>query len=732
MKSLFALLLLAAALAASGAAPARPNIVLILSDDMGYSDLGCYGGEIRTPTLDSLATNGLRFTQFYNTARCCPTRASLLTGLYPHQAGIGHMMEDKGLEGYRGNLNRRCLTIAEALKSANYRSYAVGKWHVTPGHTAKNLENRGNWPLQRGFDRYYGTIHGAGSYWDPSALVRDNALTTAAADPDYQPREYYYTDAIGDQAVRFLSEHARDHARQPFFLYAAFTAAHWPMHARPEDIARYQGRYDAGYAAIRAARLAKQRQLGLLDERWTPAPLAGDWAAVTNRAFEARCMEVYAAMVDRLDQAIGRIVAELKRQGQFENTLVLFLQDNGACAETVGRGKNATPRADRPSLPPMPPEAEQFNSVPKQTRDGYPVRQGYGVMPGPADTYVAYGREWANVCNTPFREYKHWVHEGGVATPLIAHWPARIAPARRGAFERTPAHLIDIMATCRDLSGAAYPAERNGAKIQPLEGVSLRPLFEGRPLERAEPLFFEHEGNRAVRQGRWKLVAKGPAGAWELYDMDEDRTESRDLSAAQPAKTKELIQQWETWARRAGVIPWIWEPAYGQPAPSGGPRAARGSSESRFDLPAGAELAGAAAPDIARRAFSVTVTLETPGADGVLVAQGGSAHGWGLYLKEGALVFATRRRGALETVRAGAADLQGARSIRASLEADGMARLTVDGREAASRQTAGLLLQQPVDGLQVGRDLNGAVGEYETPFVFRGRVQRVLIELAPR
>jgi arylsulfatase len=335
--------LLGSPLAAVPATP--PNLILILADDMGFSDLGCYGGEIQTPNLDALAAGGLRFTQFYNTARCCPTRASLLTGLHPHQAGIGHMMDDRGLEGYRGNLNNRCVTIAEALKPAGYRNYAVGKWHVTPGASAKALEDQHNWPLQRGFDRYYGTIHGAGSYWDPSALVRDNRQITAANDTEYRPAEFYYTDAISEHAVKFIREHARDQSGKPFFLYLAYTAAHWPLHAKAADMAKYRGRYDAGFAAIREARWAKQKALGLVDAKWTPTPLVGDWEQVKNREFETRCMEVYAAMVDCMDQGIGRVVAELKQQGSLDNTLILYLQDNGACAEATGRGKNATVRA---------------------------------------------------------------------------------------------------------------------------------------------------------------------------------------------------------------------------------------------------------------------------------------------------------------------------------------------------------------------------------------------------
>ena len=569
MKSLAYLLaaLLWSGTAAPAAAP-RPNLIIILSDDMGFSDLGCYGGEVSTPNLDRLAKNGVRFTQFYNTARCCPTRAALLTGLYSHQAGIGHMMEDKDMDGYRGDLNRRCVTIGEALRPAGYRTYAVGKWHVTK-HTKPDGPKE-NWPLQRGFDRYYGTIHGAGSFWDPSSLVRDNKMITAFNDTEYQHEgPYYYTDAISDHAARFVSEHARDHADKPFLLYVAFTAAHWPMHAKESDIAKYKGKYDVGYDVIRQARFERTKQLGLIDPRWKLTPEAISWGAVENKAWEARCMEVYAAMIDCMDQGIGRLVATLEKTRQLDNTLICFLQDNGGCAEVTGRVGEFKARASQPSLAPLSKDDLQQGSSPKQTRDGFPVRQGHGVMPGPADTFIAYGRGWANVSNTPFREYKHWEHEGGISTPLIAHWPAGITEARRGQLEKQPGHLIDLLATCVDLAGATYPTEFNGNKIQPREGVSLRPAFNGQPLNRPQPIFWEHEGNRALRDGKWKLVAKGPGGKWELYDMDTDRTETNDLAAEEPARVKELVAKWEAWARRANVIPWIWNPPYGEKAQPG-------------------------------------------------------------------------------------------------------------------------------------------------------------------
>ncbi|MBI5692276.1 MAG: arylsulfatase [Verrucomicrobia bacterium] len=570
--------------AAGACAATRPNVILIMSDDMGYSDLGCYGGEIPTPQLDALAKGGVRFTQFYNGARCCPTRASLLTGLYAHQAGIGHMVEDLGTPAYQGELSRQAVTIAEVLKPAGYRTYMAGKWHVTPGRPLERMKERNqNWPRKRGFDRFYGTIHGSGSFWDPSALVRDDDFISPANDPEYRPAEYYYTDAISDHAVRYVREHARDHRDRPFFLYVAYTAAHWPMHARESDIARHRGRYDAGYDALRASRWEKQKRLGVVREEWGLTPTAEDFSQVKDRAFETRCMEVYAAMVEVMDQGIGRLVAELKAQGQFDNTLILFLQDNGGCAETNGRVGTGQPRAAQPSLPPVPKETIQFTNRPPQTRDGWPMRVGYGVMPGPADTYIAYGRGWANVSNTPFREYKHWVHEGGISTPLIAHWPAGMkAGGEAGKLCHEPAHLIDVMATCVDLGAAKYPAEFNGERIKPMEGKSLKPLFNspGLPLSSSpRPLFWEHEGNKAMRLGPWKIVSKHKQG-WELYNIDADRTEQRDLAAGQPERVRAMAAQWQTWADRVGVTPWAHDIPEGSGAsPTGKGKKKSGKSE---------------------------------------------------------------------------------------------------------------------------------------------------------
>ncbi|MEM9825104.1 MAG: arylsulfatase [Planctomycetota bacterium] len=535
----------------------RPNIVYIMSDDMGYSDIGCYGSEIETSNLDGLAAQGIRFRQFYNTARCCPTRAALLTGLYPHQAGIGHMMEDRGHAGYRGDLNRRCVTIAEVLRSAGYRNYMAGKWHVTPKVKGRDQAAKKNWPLQRGFDRFYGTIHGAGSFFDPNSLTRDNTLISPFADAEYQPSDgFYYTDAISDQASRFVSEHHADHADQPFFLYVSYTAAHWPMHARDTDIAKYAGRYDSGYDAIRKRRYEKMIRIGAIDADATDLwGIPDAWKEREAWEWDRRNMEVYAAMVDRMDQGIGKLVETLRQTGNLDNTLICFFQDNGGCAEPYGRRGKGQPRAASPTLPPMADTDLQFDMQPKQTRDGYPVRTGKGVMAGGADTYIGYGRGWATVSNTPFREYKHWVHEGGISTPLIVHWPAKISGAHHGRWDDNPGHVIDMMATAVDVSGAQYPTTfHQGESIRPLEGRSLVPALEGREISRSE-IFWEHEGNRALRIGDYKLVAKGAKGPWELYDTARDRSEQRDLSGEQPSRVAEMAKRWTDIAERSDVFP---------------------------------------------------------------------------------------------------------------------------------------------------------------------------------
>ena len=510
----------------------KPNILLILNDDMGYSDLGCYGGEVKTPNLDLLAANGLRYTQFYNTARCCPSRASLLTGLYPQQVGVGLMMDDDGLEGYRGNLSSNAVTIAEALKNGGYATYMTGKWHISLSMKKRN----DNWPCQRGFDDYYGIITGAANYFQPRTLTRNNEQFIPEDD------NYYFTDAISDESVRQIREHAEKQSDKPFFQYVAYTAPHWPLHALPEDIAKYKGRYDAGWDQLRRERRQRMIDMGILHENWELTERDSrvpPWEEAEHKEWQARRMEVYAAQIDRMDQGIGRILQTLKDTGQWENTLIIFLADNGGCAEVIKeRWKSWAP----PII------------ATEKTRDGREVQFGNipDIMPGGEDTYQSYGIPWANVSNTPFRLYKHWIHEGGISTPFIAHWPAGIRA--KNELRHQPAQLPDLMTTFLDIAGVEYPETYNGHKIKPPEGFSMTPTFKDKPHSR-DVLYWEHEGNKAVRKGKWKLVRKYP-GDWELYDIEADRTETNNIVKDHPEIVREFVGLYEKWADRCEVVPW--------------------------------------------------------------------------------------------------------------------------------------------------------------------------------
>ncbi len=497
---------------------APPNILLIMADDMGYSDLGCYGSEIATPNLDKLANNGIRFRNFYNAARCCPTRASLLTGLYPHEAGMGGMVSsvDANPESgpYQGFLNNNCVTIAEVLKESGYSTYMSGKWHVG--------EKPEYWPTKRGFDRYFGLISGGSSYYEiikDQPRVRQMALDGQPWDP---PAEgFYLTDAISDFAVSFLDEHfTTKEEKQPFFMYLAYTAPHWPLHALREDIQKYEGKYDEGWEALRQKRYEKMMASGLLDSTYQLSPQTvgiPQWEDVGNQDEWARRMEVYAAMVDRMDQGIGKVVGTLEEYGADENTLIVFLSDNG------GSDENITGR--------------------KLNNPDVPI--------GERGSYVAYREPWANVSNTPYRRYKKWTHEGGIATPFIMHWPE--GTERKGALETDYAHIVDIMATCEDLAGAQYPATFGENTIRPKRGKSLRWALEGKNRTETPTLFWEHFGHKAVRQGDWKLVAAQPENQWELYNIAEDPTELNNLAANNPDKVDKLSAAYQQWAGEVGV-----------------------------------------------------------------------------------------------------------------------------------------------------------------------------------
>lgn len=501
----------------------RPNIVVIMADDMGFSDIGPYGGEIDTPTLDYLAENGLRFTQFYNTARCCPTRAALLTGIYQHQAGVGQMVEDLGQPAYQGYLNDRCVTIAEALKPAGYTTMMSGKWHVG--------EERPHWPVDRGFDEYFGLISGGSNYFK-----LDSARQMALGNEPWTPPDdgsFYMTDAIADHAVEFIDKHGEE--TNPFFLYLAFTAPHWPLHAKPADIAKYKGKYSMGWDELREQRYARERELGLIDEKWALSPRDPEvpaWEEADDKPLWERRMEVYAAMVDCMDQGIGRVVDKLRELGKLDNTLILFLADNGGCHENANI-KQGSPR----------------------NTWGDP-----NAMPGGPESFDGYDRPWANASNTPFRMFKSWVHEGGISSPLVCHWPQGIQ-LPTGSITKEPGHVMDLMATCVDLAQAEYPAQFKGQAITPLEGKSLAPILETGAREPHDALIWDHNGNRAVRMGQWKLVslfdsAHNDYGPWELYDLEADRSELHNQAAAMPERVAEMDAAWTAWTKRAGWVAW--------------------------------------------------------------------------------------------------------------------------------------------------------------------------------
>ena len=499
--------------ACSSYADERPNIVLIVVDDMGYGDLGCYGSEIPTPHIDSLAENGLRFRQFYNTAKCWTTRASLLTGLYYQQ-----VTDQK-------QLDRNGITIAAALKASGYRTTLSGKWHLSGG----TFDKRSNQPLSHGFDEFYGTLHGAGSFYDPFTLQEGFAPVEARED-------FYYTDAITDHAVERLRI-ASDEGK-PFFHYVAYTAPHWPMQAPAAEIEKYKRLYREGWDALREQRFAKQVELGVADPRWSIGPRnpgVPAWEDAEDREWEIHRMATYAAMLNIVDRGIGRITAQLKKQAAFDNTLILFMSDNGGSHEEIGFANGVSCLGGSPT-----------------TRRGAPIQVGRdpNVLPGPEETFQGVGPGWANVNNTPFRMHKVWSHEGGIATPMIAHWPEGIA--QRGAITDEVAHVIDVMATCLDITGTSYPSEYKGRRLLPQEGLSLRRVFDNGSLpERA--LFWDYANKAAVRLGKWKLLAPSTKNLnWELYEMEADRGERNDLASRYPEKTSELAARYQAWKLHIG------------------------------------------------------------------------------------------------------------------------------------------------------------------------------------
>ncbi len=514
----------------------KTNIVIVLVDDMGWSNIGCYGGMIETPNLDQLAETGVRFNQFYNTARCCPSRASLLTGLSPHEAGVGHMTFKRTgnkpsviaerMEmpySYRGWLGEAVPTLPEMLKVAGYSTYMTGKWHV--GSSDPNT-----WPRQRGFDRFYGFLEGTSEYFNPNDLQRDNQPVEPEGD------NYYTTDAFTNEAIRYLNEHESKKDKEPFFLYLAYNAPHFPMQAMPEDFQKYRGRFMEGWDVLREKIIARQKEMGLIPEntllsplpeaskrlgsKGGPVPAWDSLDAVQKDSLDA-IMATFAGMVDRIDQNIGKLIDHLRKTGELEHTLIFFLSDNGAEAESPVFG-NFSMKA--------------LGQYGKGGRN--------------------YGRAWATFSNTPFREYKHFAHQGGIQTPLIVHWPAGIKSELNNRIISQYGFLPDIVETCLDVASAERPSSMKGQPVPASDGRSLKGLLQGtdEPLH-LQPICCEHEGNRMVRDGQWKLVGFF-SSPWELYDVEADRSEMNNLAEQHPEIVGRLSAVFDQWAQRVGALPW--------------------------------------------------------------------------------------------------------------------------------------------------------------------------------
>ena len=514
----------------------RPNIVLILVDDMGWSNIGCYGGMVETPNIDRLARDGVRFNQFYNGARCCPTRATLMTGLHPHQVGVGHMtlpirdkeqangkmrgvfplsQEDRAAipPSYQGWLDADVPTLPGMLQEAGYGTYLAGKWHLASDRPE-------TWPLQRGFDRFYGHLAGTSDYFEPTNLFRGNVPISAGGE------RYYLTDAITDEAIDFLSDHSRERAQDPFFLYLSYNAPHYPMQCMPEDFEKYRGRFLEGWDILREKRLQKQKEMGLVpsNTRLAPRPEqvpAWDSLEPQKQKEMDAIMATYAAIIDRVDQNIGKLLHFLEQSSRLDNTLIFFLSDNGGEAESGPFGQF------------------EFADLGQYGKGGW-----------------KYGRGWATLSNTPFREYKHFTHQGGVQTPMIAHWPGGIPPGPQNRILPQFGYLPDIVATCMELADAIPPSQVDGKSLPDMDGFSLAPALRGspEPIHR-DPIFVEHEGNRIARHGKWKLVSYYNK-PWELYNLESDRSETENLVKEHPEVALRLQESYRQWADHCGVIPW--------------------------------------------------------------------------------------------------------------------------------------------------------------------------------
>lgn len=659
----------------------QPNILLILADDLGYSDLGCYGGEISTPNIDALAQRGVRFTQLYNSARCCPSRASLITGLYPSQAGIGDFTTtnpspNRG-PGYLGRLSEQCVTLAEVLKPAGYGCYYVGKWHM----------NEKTGPIKRGFAEFYGYTRGhSHDQYDADYYIRLPEGRQQEIVPSAD--EYYATDTFNDYALEFI--HQGQKSGKPWFLFLGHSSPHFPVQAPAERADKYNDTYLRGWDVLREERYDRMQKIGLIDgEQWKLTPrsivpvdrmdIANGFPGKTNPAWDsldearrqdlARRMAVFAAMVETVDHGVGRLVKHLKSTDDLDNTLILLLSDNGACYEWGPFGFDGTSRKGTTTL-----------------RTGHALRETGG-----RGTHQSYGSAWANLGNTPFRLYKHFTHEGGISTPFIAHWPKGIGTPNK--WVRDPAHVMDLLPTVLDITGAEYPTKFEGKSILPVEGTSLLPAMRGERLQ-DRSIGFDHQQARALRKGEWKLVwsKRMPYEIkWELYNLAADRCETNDLADQHPDRVQAMAAEWEQWARHVGVI-------YDEP---------------RVDV-------DSTSPLIANRSLTITGRVESQTGTGVVVAQGGREQGYAVHLLKGKLVFDVRVNGKVARILS---DETAPKEFdfEAQLTPDSI-RLAINGKNVAEQSSPGLIPTQPKDSMTIGRDELTAAGDYSPPNSLQGTV----------
>ncbi|MDB4438469.1 arylsulfatase [bacterium] len=665
----------------------RPNVLLILADDLGFSDLSCYGGEIPTPNLDRLATGGAKFSSFYTSARCCPSRASLITGIHPHQAGIGSFTHSRQPPGkglaYKGALLPTCATLAEMLLDDGYSTWMVGKWHMAqPG------------PIGRGFQNYYGYknfLAHSEDQWDPTKYLR----LPESVKPELPVcDDFYVTDTFTDYSLEFIKQ-ARAKKDQPWFLYLAHSSPHFPIQAPQESIDRHIETYRKGWDVLRSERFERQKKFGLVRRdsrlpRLSEVPvdrddIANGFSGKPNPAWDslpadrredlARRMATFAAMVEHIDHGIGRILTDLEKNGELNNTIIAFLSDNGACYEWGPFGFDGRSRLGKTTLH----SGEELAGI------------------GQPGTHSSYGSGWANLGNTPLNMYKHFCHEGGIASPLILHWPNGIA--RNEGYVKTPSHLMDIVPTILEATGAKYPDQRNGHKITPVEGTSLLPAIKNSTAIPARVLAFEHQEARGLRKGNWKLVwgkRQPDKITWELYNLAEDRSEQTNVAQNYATIKDQLVEDWNTWAKRVHAAPHIVpEPGFTKKAPS------------------------LKSPKIANRPLTISATVEGQNLDGVVLAQGGTEHGYALHFIKGVPALDLRVNGKVTRLSAGNKST-GKIELKATIGMEKLT-LTVMGRTFETK-SPGLIPVQPKDSLSVGRDDRSSAGNYEAPNPFNGKI----------